>query len=81
MKGKNTAEISLAPPHVRTAGDRGGVLAGDPMGANAPCPTSLLPGVLVESIEESGDSGRCDRRWLPLAPLYTLVLSAIDTGW
>lgn len=45
-----------------TDGDRGGVLAGDPMGANAPPPTSLLPSVLVEPIEESGESGKADRR-------------------
>lgn len=40
-----------------TGGDRGGVLAGDPIGANAATPASLLPGVLVESMEESGEGG------------------------
>lgn len=55
------------------------MLAGDPIGANAAAPTSLLPGVLAESMEESGDSGYA-RRWLPpvpLAPLITHVLCCV----
>lgn len=45
-----------------TVGDLGGVLAGDPMGANVPAPTSLLPRVLVEPMEESGEGGKAGRR-------------------